>query len=116
MGCWNGTCVLTNLPIMADEEVIVLLLNEGKSYDKYVGNHCHSNTYYSLLPLFFEGKYNDYGAVEECHGEFVQDIEDYIKKSLIGMELGENQYHDIEISKDKFDIDFLFDKFGIISI
>jgi hypothetical protein len=109
MGSWNGTCALTHLPISVDEEVYVLLLMEGKSYDKYRGNHCYSNTYYQPLPLYFEGKYNDYGAVEDCHGDFLEDIIECVRENLVEMELDDNKYHDIPVKKDKFDIDVLFE-------
>lgn len=109
MGSWNGTCALTNLPIMSGEKVYVLLLQEGKHYDKYVGNHCYPNTYYQPLPLYFEGEYNDYGAVENCHGEFLDDILDLVKEKLIEFDEGDNQYHDIPVKKGNFNIDLLFE-------
>lgn len=109
MGSWNGTCALTNLPIMSGEKVYVLLLQESKHYDKYVGNHCYPNTYYQPLPLYFQGEYNSYGAVKNCHGEFLDDILDLVKEKLIEFDEGKNQYHDIPVKKEIFDIDLLFD-------
>lgn len=108
MGSWNATCVLSNLPVLYSEEVYVFLLEEGKHYNKYIGNHCYANNYYTLLPLYFKGTYNDYGACEDCHGDFLPEILEGIKKNLIELDLGENKYHDIEVKKDKFDIDLLF--------
>jgi hypothetical protein len=109
MGSYNGTCAITNLPILGGEDVYVMLLLEGRSYDKYIGHHCYSNTYYTPLPLMFEGKYNDYGSVESCGGDFLEDIIEIIKDNLFEMEQGENQYHDIAVEKDDFDIELLFD-------
>lgn len=109
MGCWNGTCVLTNLPIFHGDEVYTFILQQSSYNNGYVGHHCYSNTYYNLIPLFFEGKYNDYGAVEDCHGDFLPDLIEGIKSRLFEFELGENQYHDIAVKKDKFDLDLLFE-------
>jgi len=98
------------MPIMGGEEVYVFLLLESPPFEKYVGSHCYPSTYYNCLPFFFEGKYNDYGAVENCHGELLNSIIlPAIKSRLHEMELGENQCHDIEVKKKDFTIEKLFE-------
>lgn len=57
----------------------------------------------------FEGEYNDYGAVENCKGTFIPHLLEEIKNQLVEMEQGENQYHDIPVTKQDFNIEKLFD-------
>lgn len=62
MGCWNATCGLTHLPIMAGEPVVMLMLAALDT----VPNQCHYyNEDATLFALPIEGKYNDYGGLEE---------------------------------------------------
>jgi hypothetical protein len=105
MGCWNGTCAITNLPIYYGEEVYVFFLVES-AYDST--NNCYMDTYYDLFPLHFTGTYNDYGAVEDCSDE-AQHVIDYLKENLVEMEQGENKYHDIPVKREGFNIEKLFD-------
>jgi hypothetical protein len=109
MGCWNGTCAITNLPIYAGEKVYVFFLREGAFYDKYIGNHCDPDNYYSLDPLYFEGEYNDYGSVENITGDLVDVILDRLKDELVEMEQGENQYHDVEVKKEGLTLEKVLD-------
>lgn len=109
MGSWNHTCAITNLPIYSGEPVYVLLLQEGAGYDKFVGSHCYANNYYTPLPLCFEGEANEYGAVEDCHGDYLETILGCVKEKLIEFDLGENKYHDIAVKKDGFDVNMLFE-------
>jgi len=109
MGCWNGTCAITNLPIYAGEKVYVFFLKEGAFYDKYTGNHCDPDNYYMLEPLYFEGEYNDYGSVESITGDFADLILKNICDNLFEMEKGENQYHDVEVKKEGMSLEKLLD-------
>lgn len=108
MGFWNKTCALSNLPILYGEEVYILFLVQD-DLDPFVSDHCYSTTYYSPLPFFIEGKYNDYGAAEECHGDLFDEVIDFFKRNIIEFDLGENEYHDIPVKKENFDIKMLFD-------
>ena len=107
MGCWNHTCAITNLPIFAGEEVEVILLKSNSKYHEH-SSFCYTEAYYTPLPLTFSGKYNDYGAVEDCHGHALPLIVESLKKHLFEMEVGENEYHDIAAKKENFDIKELF--------
>lgn len=109
MGSWNHTCALTNLPVFSGEPVYVVMLLEGARYDQYKGHHCYPNCYYHPLPIFFEGDYNDYGGVENCKGDYLHFLLEKIKDKLIEFDLGENQYHDIPVKKDNFDVTQLFE-------
>lgn len=76
--------------------------------DPFVSNHCYSTTYYSPLPFFIEGKYNDYGGAEDCHGDLFDEVIDFFKRNIVEFDLGENKYHDIPVKKETFDIEMLF--------
>lgn len=77
MGCWNETCALTNLPIMAGDEVVVIPLVKkegcGKNY------YWHSDA--SPLTLPIEGEYDEYGSIENIK------ISDITLKVLENMDL-----------------------------
>jgi hypothetical protein len=97
MGCWNKTCGLSNLHITAGTPVYVFVLEKNKDYD-----HCHSTGLFAPLLLPFESVYDDYGGGEDSSGPALDYIMNMIKKDLVEMEVGENQYHDIEVKKEGF--------------
>ena len=104
MGCWNHTCAITNLPVMYNDPVYVILLLKQEDDDSL----CYPTAFWRPLPFYFEGKYNDYGAVEKCHGPMLDDIIQAFKNCLHEMEVGENEYHDIPVKRDNFTIETLF--------
>ena len=68
MGCWNGTCMISNLPILAGEETKLVFLFSPHREKVTLTNA--SGHYYAtdfLKPAFFPitGKYNDYGVIED---------------------------------------------------
>lgn len=107
MGCWNHTCAVTNLPVFEYEPVVVIMLR--KTTPGFGSSFCYPSEYHNPLPLTFTGKYNDYGSVEDCEGPALDTIVRCIRNDLIEMELGENQYHDIEVKKDGFDVAKMFE-------
>jgi hypothetical protein len=104
MGSWNKTCGLSNLHIHAGTPVYVFVLEKNKAYD-----HCHSTGLFAPLLLPFESVYNDYGGGEDSSGPALDYIMNMIKKDLVEMEVGENQYHDIPVKKEGFDADKFFE-------
>jgi len=52
--------------------------------------------------LPFESVYDDYGGGEDSSGPALDYIMNMIKKDLVEMEVGENQYHDIAVMKEGF--------------
>lgn len=97
MGCWNKTCGLSNLHITVGTPVYVFVLEKNKSYD-----HCYSTSLFSPLLLPFESVYDDYGGGEDSSGPALNIIMEGLKKELVEMEVGENQYHDIAVKKEGF--------------
>lgn len=60
MGCWNETCALTRTPISAGADVVVLTAINGPRH-KTSGSFATS----LLFGLPIQGKYDDYGGVED---------------------------------------------------
>ncbi len=105
MGSWNGSCAISNLHITAGAPVVVFMLaknNREKSF-------CYNNALYELCPIPFYGKYNDYGAVEECHGFGLNIVIEAIRTKLYKFGQGPNNYHDCEVNKENFNIELLFE-------
>jgi hypothetical protein len=107
MGSWNNTCGLTNLPIISGEEVYVFPIQEVDN-SKY-RSHCYSTALYKPMMVPFVAKYNDYGAGEECSGVALDLFVEEMRRELVELEVGENQYHDIAVKRDDFDIDKFFE-------
>lgn len=107
MGSWNNTCGLTNLPIHSGEAVYVFPIKE-KDLSKY-RSHCYSTAFYQPMLLPFVAEYNDYGAGENCTGVGLDLFVDELRRELVEMEVGENEYHDIAVKKEGFNIDTFFE-------
>lgn len=105
MGSWNATCAISNLHITAGQDVVVLLL--GKNHSEK--SACYSNMLYEVCPMPFYGKYDDYGGVEECHGVGLDFVVTAMKSQLYKFGQGANEFHDIEVNRDNFDIVKLFE-------
>jgi hypothetical protein len=87
MGCWNGTCMISNLPIMGGEDVKLVILKKNKYSDVNIENSS-SYTYGTdiLMPLFLpiNGKYNSYGAVEDIVEDWNSDLIMKTLKEMLG--------------------------------
>lgn len=70
MGCWNGTCMLTHLPIIAGDPVVAFLI-EVTPAAASGSAPCYSNDRGAPLTTPIKAKYNDYGSIEdiEPHSE-----------------------------------------------
>jgi hypothetical protein len=104
MGCWNGTCGLSGLPIISGEEMYVFPIVEA-----YRDSFCYSTALYRPTVIPFLAVYNDYGGGEECSGIGLEINMNHVSSNLVEMEVGENQYHDIAVKRANFDTDAFFD-------
>ncbi len=104
MGSWNGTCGLSGLPIIEGEEIYVFPIEEA-----YRDSFCYATALYKPVIVPFRAKYNDYGAGEECSGVALDIIISGIRDRLIEMEVGENEYHDIAVKREGFDVEKFFE-------
>lgn len=107
MGSWNNTCGLTNLPIIAGEDVYVFPIRE-RDLSKY-RSHCYSTALYQPVMVPFVAKYNDYGGAEDCHGISLNLTMEELRRELVELEVGENKYHDIAVKRDEFDDEKFFE-------
>jgi hypothetical protein len=105
MGCWNKTCGVSNLHIHAGDPVYVFIL-EGNTVGS---NHCYSNHFYNTVMIPFHSFYDDYGSGENSSGIGLEVIIKNLKEKLIEKEVGENQFHDIAVKREEFDVDMLFE-------
>lgn len=105
MGCWNKTCGLTNLPIMYGEKTYVFVLEK----EQELTSHCYATHLYRPLLLPFISTYNDYGAGEDSGGPGFPLIMDGICKHLVELSVGENEYHDIAVTKDAWGEQLFFE-------
>lgn len=63
MGCWNETCGLSNLPICNGDEVVMFVLVKKQNFGRQY--YFNDDAIPFILPI--EGKYNDYGSIEEVN-------------------------------------------------
>lgn len=105
MGCWNKTCGLSNLHILDNEYVYVFVLEKNMNEDE----RCYSTSFWKPILLPFYAQYNEYGGGKDSFGVALPIILNAIKYQMVEFDVGKNQYHDIEVNKDKFDIDLFFD-------
>ena len=64
MGCWNQTCGISHLPILSDDEVIVIPLVETNESRSIVA--CSYDDNYAPLCFPIVGKYDEYGCIEDA--------------------------------------------------
>lgn len=67
MGCWNGTCMLSNLPIFHGEDIKLLVMANGNGGRR--ASFCHPFEYHKVFPIILNAKYDDYGRGEEIEEE-----------------------------------------------
>lgn len=104
MGCWNKTCGLSSLHITSGTPVYVFML-EQNDVDN---DRCYSTALWRPTLLSFLSQYNDYGGGENSH-ENIKYIIDGLKKNLVELDVGKNQYHDIAVKADAMNEDLLFE-------
>lgn len=104
MGCWNGTCGISQLPITNNEEIYVIPLLEKKGF-----NMCYTSALFKPSLIGFEAKYDGYGSGEQCHGLFLDRVIQTCRENLVEKDIGENEYHDIAVKRDEFGTDKFFE-------
>lgn len=105
MGCWNTTCGISGLPIHSGEDVVVFLLTQNRY--SFMQNFVWNTTYFEPCLLPFYGQYNDYGAVEECHGPGLPLLIESLRSKLVEME--GNPRHDIPVKRGELCVEKLFE-------
>lgn len=103
MGCWNKTCGISNLHINAGDQVYVFVLEENSHHDR-----CYSTAFWRPVMLPFLSVYDDYGGGEDSHKN-IEYILAGLREQLVEMPLGDNEYHDIEVTAEKLDEKLFFE-------
>lgn len=70
MGSYNGTCMLSHLPIMSGDKIKLVILHYGYSKITPSGGYCYSNGIFTPAYLPISGEYNDYGMIENIVDDF----------------------------------------------
>ena len=103
MGCWNKTCGISQLPIIAGERVYTFVLEKNPSETE----RCYSTAFWAPIPLPFECDYDDYGGGENSDVN-LQVILNHLKKRVVPLELGKNERRDIAVDPEKLDETLFF--------
>jgi hypothetical protein len=88
MGCWNGTCFLSHLPINHGDRVRIILLKKNK-YVKLLTNNTgcvYPDTFFKPFYFSIGGEYDDYGGIEEIEDTLITRMGLEIFKSQVGGE------------------------------
>lgn len=117
MGCWNHSCLISNLHILAGQKVRVFLLAKNK----IEGSFCYNNALYTPCLISFDAAYDDYGGGEDASGFGLPIAINELKSQLMELEQGENEYHDLAVKKSDFTVDKMFEadhesRLGIIDL
>lgn len=99
MGCWNKTCAISHLPIFDQEDVMLVLLRNNTLHKSR--SLCHNTGLWLPVGAPVFSKYNDYGGIEEPEpkkSRWAPWILDFLQKSVMPLEVGENKYHDIAVN------------------
>jgi hypothetical protein len=75
MGCWNGTCGISQLPILAGQRVWAFLIGVA-GYNDSCGpsGHCYSTDLGFPMTMPIRGRYNDYGGIEDIEENYNTEI------------------------------------------
>lgn len=61
MGCWNETCMVSNLPIRAGDRIVAIPIIESSDKNP---RGTYSAAYWAPFLPFVRGEYDDYGSIE----------------------------------------------------
>lgn len=81
MGCWNGTCMISNLPILSGEKVKLVFLHSPYRENKIKSSaYCYPNGIFHPGAYALTAEYDDYGCVENIEEDLnFRLIEAYLK-------------------------------------
>ena len=102
MGCWNHTCMISQMHILSDDEVVeVWLVKQNGRKGDGEGHYVYSTDVWKPYPILLYGKYNDYGETEDyTQGPRHDLLLKMITKDIVERDIGENPYHDHEVRKE----------------
>lgn len=81
MGCWNGTCMISNLPIMSGEKIKLIILQTFISKKEISSSSfCYPTDLMFPTFLAISGKYNDYGNIKDIKKDWNYEIIEKVLK------------------------------------
>lgn len=97
MGSWNGTCMVSGLPIVYGDSIVCLIIKQNTSGTWGSECYCYAEAQLVSHPIY--GEYNDYGGIQNIEDNpDNEELLEFLKKNLIpseGHSLGvdtDNQY------------------------
>jgi hypothetical protein len=100
MGSFDYTCAVSGLSIGGGDRVRYLLLNENPHHNP-AEHACYIDGRWAPRTIPIRANYNDYGTIEDYKEDiFVKVITEQFKQDLITRGVGENQCHDIAVTRD----------------
>jgi hypothetical protein len=106
MGSFNACCGISKLPILYGDEVVDFLIGETGSL-RDCGFICYPNDLWAPITIQTYGIYDDYGRIVPVDGWHLDYVTKIMRKHVIELEAGDNEYHDIAIKKDELDFDLI---------
>ena len=71
MGCWNETCMVSNLPISNGDRIVAIpIIESGNEKAKGI----YATDYWAPFLPFVRGRYDDYGSIESAADEAFEKI------------------------------------------
>lgn len=97
MGCYNGTCGATQLPIHSGDPVVFFFLTKVPT-DEDGSGFCSPNSIWTLRSLPVFAIYDDYGSIEGYKKNWnTEFIVNKFKEDAVPMEVGENKSRDLAV-------------------
>lgn len=81
MGCWNGTCGLSQLPITQGEKIKCVVIRNRDTNPEPSGT-CYPNAAAFPCSFVFDGIYDDYGSCENPQGAGLEMFVEFFKTEL----------------------------------
>jgi hypothetical protein len=106
LGSWNETCGISNLPIRHTDKVRVFILadNRRTTHRGGGGGFCYPEDCWTPYALPIQGKYNDYGSVEEVVDNYTARILfDKITSSVLHEDSEETEHHHVDLKNPDLD-------------
>lgn len=96
MGCWNGTCGISQFPLIVGDETVNFIIMSTIYSTK--SQACYSNHAWDLIPIPFYGTYNDYGWQDDHDGqqEKYDFLSNYFKDQLVCVNQESNRYRHVK--------------------
>ena len=117
MGSWEETCAATNLPIRPGDKCRIIFICRSNMEDWWAGNkggpHSYSTEMWKPISHALKAKYDDYGRFVFSTSDFERNmLESILRDSIVEMPLGENEYHDIAVTKEGFTLESAMEAIG----